>query len=79
MYSPPETKQRVEGTRHMNSADTNLGIESELIDLSTVSLDRLRGLNSSALREAMHHVLDRTVGLRHVRRTAGGGGGERID
>jgi FXSXX-COOH protein len=63
----------------MNSADTEPGIESELIDLSAVPLDRLRELNSSALCESMHHVLDRTASVRYVRRTTTNGGGERVD
>ena len=63
----------------MNSADTEPAIESELIDLSAVPLDRLRGLNSSVIQEAMHHVLERTGRLRSVRRSGEGGQGERID
>jgi FXSXX-COOH protein len=60
-------------------ADTDPGIESSLIDLSAVSLTRLRGLNSSALLQAMNHVLDRTGRLRDVRSQGDGGQGERID
>ena len=65
----------------MISADNNPGIESELIDLSTVSFDHLRGLNSSALHLAMSHALERTRNLQGARRSGGGTGGqgERID
>jgi hypothetical protein len=64
----------------MISADTNPGIESELIDLSTVSFGRLRGLNSSALHQAMRHVLTRTGNLRTTYASSGGAeSGERID
>jgi hypothetical protein len=79
MYSPSAAKQRVDGTRHMNSADTEPGIESELIDLSTIPLDRLRVLNSSVVQEAMRHVLERTGRHRSVRRSGESSTGERID
>jgi hypothetical protein len=63
----------------MNSTDTDQAIESELIDLSTVPLDHLRVLSSSALYESIRHVLDRTACLRDVQRSVTSGGGERID
>ncbi len=63
----------------MNSADTDPGIESELIDLSDISLDRLRALDNTALHRAMHRTLDRTIGLRGGRRSGQVGDGERID
>jgi hypothetical protein len=63
----------------MNSANTEPGIESELIDLSAVPLDRLRVLNSSVVQEAIRHVLERTGCLRRVRRSGETGTGERID
>lgn len=63
----------------MISTDTDPGIQSELIDLSTVSFDRLRGLNSSVLHQAMGHVLERTSRLRGKRCTDHDGAGERID
>jgi FXSXX-COOH protein len=62
----------------MNSADTDPGIESELIDLSGISLDRLRDLDNTALRQAMNRALDRTTRLRS-RMSSQEGGGERID
>ena len=63
----------------MNFADTDPGIESELLDLSAVSLDRLRVLNSSVLLHAMSHVLERTGRLRGGRRSTTGAQGERVD
>jgi FXSXX-COOH protein len=63
----------------MNSAYIEPAIESDLIDLSAVSLDRLRGMNSSVLHHAMHHVLTRTNHLRGVRRSGGQPDGERVD
>lgn len=62
----------------MNSADTNPGIESELIDLSAIPFDRLRDLDNIALHQAVHHTLTRTTHLRG-RRSQSGEGGERID
>lgn len=63
----------------MNSADTEPGIESELIDLSGVSLDRLRNLDDSLLDRALHRTLDHTTRLRGGRRSGTDGAGERID
>lgn len=64
----------------MNFADTDPGIESELIDLSTISLDRLRVLDSTALQHAVHRVVERTGRLRGVRRSDNEGSqGERVD
>ena len=63
----------------MNSADTDPTIESELIDLSGISLDRLRDLDNTDLHQAMHHTLDRTTRLRGGRRSGQEGNGERID
>jgi hypothetical protein len=57
---------------------TDTGIESALIDLSTISFARLRGLNSSAVRQAMHHTLERTGSLRD-KQTGDSGQGERVD
>jgi hypothetical protein len=61
----------------MSIADTDLGIESQLIDLSGVSFSHLRGLNSSVFRQAMNHVMDRTGKLRDVRSSTDGGDGQR--
>jgi hypothetical protein len=65
----------------MISTDTDPGIESDLIDLSTVSFSHLRELNSSALHQAMRHALTRTGNLRttYVSATGNEGGGERVD
>ncbi len=63
----------------MTFADTEPGIESQLIDLSAVPMTHLRGLNSSALRQAMTSVLERTGRLWDVRANDAGGHGERID
>jgi FXSXX-COOH protein len=66
----------------MNSADTTPGIQSDLIDLSGISLDRLRDLDNTVLNRAMGHVLTRTGHLRGARMTresGQSGQGERID
>lgn len=64
----------------MISTDTDPGIESDLIDLSTVSFGRLRELNSSALHQAMRRALTKAVNLRATRGSGGNeSGGERID
>lgn len=64
----------------MNSAHTDPGIESELIDLSGIPFDRLRDLDDTALHQALHRTLDRTTRLRGVRRSSNNGTeGERID
>lgn len=64
----------------MISTDTDPGIESDLIDLSTVSFGRLRELNSSALHQAMRRALTKAVNLRATRGSDGNeSGGERID
>jgi len=63
----------------MKIADTDPGIESQLIDLSAISLARLRGLNSSAVRHAMHHALERTGRPRDIRLNEDGTAGERVD
>lgn len=62
----------------MNHADTAPGIESRLIDLSAVSLTRLRSLNSTAFHDAVHHTLERTGSLRD-KSSGESGQGERVD
>ena len=57
---------------------TDNGIESPLIDLSTVSFAHLRDLNSSALLTAMRHTMERTGRLRDKKSTDSGQG-ERVD
>jgi hypothetical protein len=61
------------------SADAEPGIESELIDLSTVPFAILRSLNGSALDVAMRYVVERTGQVRATSRSDSGAGGERID
>jgi FXSXX-COOH protein len=64
----------------MNSAHTDPGIESDLIDLSGIPFGRLRDLDDTGLHQSMHRTLDRTTRLRGGRRSGQGGGeGERID
>ena len=57
---------------------TETGIESPLIDLSTISFARLRDLNSSAVLDAMRHTVERTGRLRD-KKSGGDGQGERVD
>jgi len=60
----------------MNITDT--GIESPLIDLSTISFARLRVLNSTAVLNAISHTMERTGRLRD-KKSGGDGQGERVD
>lgn len=43
------------------SADVETGIESELVDLSAVSMTVLRRLDDTVFREALRHVMQRTA------------------
>jgi hypothetical protein len=52
------------------SAGTESGVESELIDLSAVSMTTLRELNDTAFRTALRHVVQQAA---HPRVTSGGG------
>jgi len=53
------------------------GIESELLDLSEVSLARLRTLDGSQLRHALRHTMERVA---YVQVTASGSqGAKRVD
>ncbi|HEY0450703.1 hypothetical protein [Actinophytocola sp.] len=63
----------------MNSAETDHGIESELIDLGTIPFRELRTLDSSSLHQAVQHVVDRTSQVRILSRSGNNGGGERVD
>jgi hypothetical protein len=63
----------------MNSADTDPGIKSELLDLSVVGLRELRILDSTTFQEALHRVVDRTSRVRALARSGGAAGGERVD
>lgn len=60
------------------SADMESSIESELIDLSAVSMTALREWDNIVLRQALQQVIQQTV---HPQVTAGGSspGAERID
>jgi hypothetical protein len=57
---------------------TECGIESELIDLSSVSMTALWELNDTAFRQALQHVIQQTS---HPQVTVGNGdsGSARID
>lgn len=61
------------------SADTEPDIESALLDLDAVSFTALRELDSEALRQSAHYVVERTTLVRARYRSGTGGGGERID
>lgn len=63
----------------MNSADTDTGIKSELLDLSAVGLRELRTLDSDPFQAAVDHVVDRTGRVRILARSTNGAGGERVD
>ncbi|HEV2778308.1 MAG TPA: hypothetical protein VGX25_02810 [Actinophytocola sp.] len=61
------------------STDPDPGIESELIDLSTVPFALLRDLDGATLHGALRHVVERTGQVRITSRSSGSSGGERID
>jgi FXSXX-COOH protein len=52
------------------SADLESGVESELVDLSAVSMTVLRELDDTVLRRALRHVMQQTA---HSQVTAGSG------
>jgi hypothetical protein len=60
------------------SPDTEFGVESELIDLSAVSMMVLRELDDTMFRHALRHVIQQTA---QPRPNVGGGdqGSARID
>jgi hypothetical protein len=58
------------------SADTESGVESELIDLGAVSMTVLRELDDTVFRQALRHVMQQIM---HQRVTAGGGSMQRVD
>jgi hypothetical protein len=58
------------------SADMESVIESELIDLGTISMRALREWNDAVLRQALRHVMHQAS---HPRVTVGGGSTERLD
>lgn len=76
MDSLRANQSSVGGGHDVKTTDT--GIESSLIDLSTISFARLRALNSTAILDAMHHTVERTGSLRD-RKSGGDGQGERVD
>jgi hypothetical protein len=65
----------------MNSflADSEPGIESELINLDNVPFIKLRELDGTALRHSLGHVVERTTRMRVRYRSNAGGNGERLD
>jgi FXSXX-COOH protein len=70
-----------EPTMESFSADTESGVESELIDLGAVSMTALRELDDTAFRAALRHVMQQAA---HPRVTSAGGSGtdgdaERVD
>lgn len=62
------------------SADTESGIDSELIDLGAISMTALRELNDPMFKKALRQVMQQAS---HPQVTigggSGGGGGERVD
>ena len=62
----------------MDSSSTDLesGIESDLIDLSTVPMTVLRELDDTVFRKVLQRVMQQAS---HPRVTVGGGSGRRAD
>ena len=58
------------------SADMELGVESELIDLGAISMTVLRELDDTVFRQALRHVMQQTA---HPRVSSGSGSAERVD
>lgn len=57
--------------------DGDMGIESELLDLGSVSLTRLRTLDGNRMRTALRHAVER---VSHIQVTASGSqGAKRLD
>jgi hypothetical protein len=63
----------------MNSAASESGIESELINLDGVPFTKLRELTDESLHRSMHRVVEHTRCLRAPYRSASSTAGERID
>jgi hypothetical protein len=55
------------------------GIESELLDLSGVSLSRLRTLDGNSLRRSLRHAVERVSHIQVTASGPGGGGAQRVD
>jgi len=60
------------------SADTELDVTSELIDLGGVSMTVLRELDDSMFRQALRHVMQQTAHPQVIASGSGGGTG-RVD
>ena len=60
------------------SAERELGVESELIDLGTISMTALRELDDTAFRKALRHVTRQTAHPREAS-TGNSEGAERVD
>jgi hypothetical protein len=61
-------------------ADTDPGIESQLIDLTAVPFAVLRDLDGEVIHNAMRYVVERAGQVRITSRSGNSaGGGERID
>lgn len=58
------------------SADAELGVKSDVIDLSTVSMTALRELDDTVFRQALRHVIQQTA---HPQVTDDGDQRRRID
>lgn len=58
------------------SADTELGVESELIDLGAVSMTALREFDDAVFRQALRYVMQQTA---HPQVSASGSEAERVD
>ncbi|WP_326944212.1 hypothetical protein OG439_30540 [Amycolatopsis sp. NBC_01307] len=59
--------------------DSEPGIKSELLDLSSVSLSQLRKLDALALNRSIRHAVDRTAHIPVTASGSGGGGAKRVD
>jgi hypothetical protein len=60
-------------------ADVEPAIESELIDLSSVSFAALRDLDTPAFHGALRRAVKRAGQVRYTSMTNSQGGGERVD
>lgn len=79
MGLPDPEQVTVEGVDIMNSANTEPGLESELVELDGVPFTRLRQLGGEILRQSMIGVVARTEQVQVRYRSGNEGGGERVD
>lgn len=79
MGLPDPEQVAVEGVDIMNSANTEPGIESELIELDGVPFTRLRQVAGELLRRSMIGVVAQTEQVQVRYRSSNEGGGERVD